>query len=48
MIIYSKINIIKLYNNGFNLPSDSVPLMGPRRLIPIVKTQYIHWEKPIF
>jgi len=22
--------------------------MGPHRLIPMVKTQYIHWEKPIF
>jgi len=29
-------------NNKFNLPSNLVPLMGPRRLIPIVKTQYIH------
>ena len=29
-------------NNKFNLPSDLVPLIGPHRLIPIVKTQYIH------
>ena len=29
-------------NNKFNLLFDLVPLMGPRRLIPIVKTQYIH------
>src|SRR5437016_4210228 len=28
-------------NNRFNLPSDPVPLMGPRRLIPMVKTQYL-------
>jgi hypothetical protein len=28
--------------NKFNLPSDPVPLMGPRRLIPMVKTQYTH------
>jgi hypothetical protein len=35
-------------NNKFNLLSNLVPLMGPRRLIPMVKTQYTHWEKPIF
>ena len=37
-----------IINNKFNLPSDLVPLMGPRRLIPMVKTQYIRWKKPIF
>jgi len=34
--------IIRVINNKFNLLSDLVPLMGPRRLIPMVKTQYIH------
>ena len=28
-------------SSRFNLPSDLVPLMGPRRPIPIVKTQYL-------
>ena len=28
-------------SSRFNLPSDPVPLMGPRRLIPMVKTQYL-------
>jgi len=27
-------------SSRFNLPSDPVPLMGPRRLIPMVKPQY--------
>jgi len=27
-----------IYNNKFNLLSNLVPLMGPHRLIPIVKT----------
>ena len=29
-------------SSRFNLLFDLVPLMGPRRLIPMVKTQYIH------
>ena len=28
-------------NSRFNLLSDLVPLIGPRRLIPMVKTQYL-------
>jgi hypothetical protein len=46
---YFKIEYIKGIDNGskFNLPSDLVPLMGPRRLIPMVKPQYT-LRKPHF
>jgi len=35
-------SFIFYYNNSkFNLLSNLIPLIGPRRLIPIVKTQYL-------
>ena len=40
--------VVYIYNNNrFNLPSDPVPLMGPRKLIPIGKA-HITLRKPIF
>jgi len=36
------LEIAYIYSSSrFNLPSDLVFLMGPRRLIPMVKTQYL-------
>jgi len=36
--IIATIKYILINNNKFNLLSDLVPLIGPRRLISIVKT----------
>jgi len=39
---------LKYINNRFNLLSDLVPLIGPRRQIPIGKTSLFIEKKPIF